>query len=143
MNGLRILHRVRAPSLVPLIDVLFILLIYFMVTSVYLDLDMIPASSSVEDAPASAAAPGQAADADTLLVRIDRQGGAVINGGTLPIGALAGALTEAVTVRGDNVMVLLMPSPYAPMQSLATALDAVAQSGAAGSQVMHLDVADP
>lgn len=143
MTGLRPLRRVRAPSLVPLIDVLFILLIYFMVTSVYLDLDMIPASSSVEDASANTAAPGQAADADTLLVRIDRQGRAVINGGVLPIGSLAAALAETVAVRGENVTVLLMPSPYAPMQSLATALDAVAQSGASGSQVLHLDVADP
>ena len=43
-------------SLVPLIDVMLILLVFFMVTSTYLNLDMIPFVERSEEAPAGAGA---------------------------------------------------------------------------------------
>ena len=39
----------RLISLVPMIDVLLIMLVFFMVTSTYLDLDMIPVARAADD----------------------------------------------------------------------------------------------
>ena len=60
-------------SLVAMIDVLLILLVFFMVTSTYLDLDMIPAVS--QDGEASSGTT-ETATAQPLLVRIGADGAA-------------------------------------------------------------------
>jgi len=129
-------------TLVPLIDVLFILLVYFMVTSVYLDLDMIPTSAG--DEAAEAASPGFGGDGEggaALLVRIDPAGRAVLRGETLDMTALEARLAEAVRGR-PALEVLLLPSPRAPVQALASALDALSAAGVARSRVLRLE-ADP
>ena len=68
-------------SMTPMIDVLFILLVFFMVTSTFLDLDMIPliggarpgAQSSDQSSPNSSPAPpaprGPATEIGSFLVR--------------------------------------------------------------------------
>lgn len=127
----------RTVTLVPLIDVLFILLIYFMVTSVYLDLDMIPASGT-PDAPGAATRTTDA-DPSVRLVRLDRSGQAVVGGRSLSFDELATALKDQVTL-DPNLSVLILPSPYAPMQSLAGALDAVVQAGVANSRILNLEI---
>ena len=68
-------------SLVPMIDVMLILLVFFMVTSTYLNLDMIPAAKRGEaqtDAPT--ATEGSGAGAGTLLIRIGADGVPVLRG---------------------------------------------------------------
>jgi biopolymer transport protein ExbD len=159
------LSRPRGPgarvTLVPLIDVLFILLVYFMVTSVYLDLDMIPAaggdpvqnpaagdaesadggdSAGAEGRPpgGAAAAPGDAALAGALLVRIAPDGQAVLRGTRLRPGALEERL-RAEARRRPDIEVVLLPSPRAPVQALATALDALARAGIPRSRILRLE----
>ena len=56
-------------SLVPLVDVLLILLVFFMVTSTYLDLDMIPTLDRTE---AEAEAPELAGGGGLLLSEVGR-----------------------------------------------------------------------
>ncbi|WP_172961064.1 ExbD/TolR family protein, partial [Oceaniglobus roseus] len=61
-------RQAAAISLVAMIDVLMILLVFFMVTSTYLDLDMVPLAGT--EAPA-ASAPAAARGAPArLLVRL-------------------------------------------------------------------------
>jgi biopolymer transport protein ExbD len=76
------LKRPRPPraliSLVAMIDVLLILLVFFMVTSTYLDLDMIPAVSQNDE---NSSPPETAkADAQPILVRIGADGQPVLRG---------------------------------------------------------------
>lgn len=84
------LARLRRPlariTLVPLIDVLFILLVYFMVTSTYLDLDMIPAAASDEGLQAPAGGAGQGG---RLLLQIRADGSVALRGQAMTPEALA------------------------------------------------------
>jgi biopolymer transport protein ExbD len=140
-------------TLVPLIDVLFILLVYFMVTSVYLDLDMIPAAGGdpVEtlpetDAPAAAedgagtpdSPDGAASPPGALLVRIAPDGAMVLRGARLGPADLEARLAEEVA-RRPGLDVVLLPSPRAPVQALATALDTLARAGITRSRVLQLE----
>ncbi|MEO1679937.1 MAG: biopolymer transporter ExbD [Pseudomonadota bacterium] len=128
-------------SLVPLIDVLFILLVYFMVTSVYLDLDMVPASPSGDAAATPPPAAGQGEAATTLLVRIDPAGQPVIRGRSFEMAGLEAALEGEMATR-PGLEVVLLPSPHAPMQALASALDAIAGAGVTRSRVLRLEEAE-
>ncbi|MEM9247614.1 MAG: biopolymer transporter ExbD [Pseudomonadota bacterium] len=127
-------------TLVPLIDVLFILLVYFMVTSVYLDLDMIPAGGTAEDPqtnvpPTVTEAPQET---QTLLLRIDASGQAVLRGQALGPDALRSALEQALAER-PGLTVLILPSPVAPTQALATTLDALTQVGVRDTRLIRIE----
>ena len=66
--GMKLTRRTEggpALSLVPLIDVMLILLVFFMVTSTYLDLDMIP---KVDQAEAPLTGAGPAAETQQMLL---------------------------------------------------------------------------
>ena len=60
-------------SLVPMIDVMLILLVFFMVTSTYLNLDMIPALAQSNRPVPSQAAKTETVS-ETLLIRIGTDG---------------------------------------------------------------------
>lgn len=117
-------------SLVPLIDVLFILLVYFMVTSVYLDLDMVP----VVDGGDAVAGAGQGGDRPTLLVRLDATGAPVLRGAVLTPEGLTRALADAPGAR-----VLILPSGAAPLQALAGVLDMLNGAGVRDAQLVRLE----
>jgi biopolymer transport protein ExbD len=129
----------RTVTLVPLIDVLFILLIYFMVTSIYLDLDMIPASGTPEE-PGAAAGAG-ASETASRLVRIDPSGRVVIGGASLAAGELEEVLRNEVAGSPD-LSVLILPSPQAPVQALAHTLDALVAAGVRNSRILNLEAAE-
>lgn len=119
-------------TLVPLIDVLFILLFYFMVTSVYLDLDMIPVSQETEE-------PGDAVDeppGGSILLRIDTEGRTVIRGTVIRATELSGWFQQ-----GDRAAntVLILPSGEAPVQALATVMDALARAGVTRTRLVRLE----
>lgn len=119
-------------SLVPLIDVLFILLVYFMVTSVYLDLDMIPV---VEPVQGTIAGPGGTADGlAPVLLRIDGAGRLHLRGMQLAPADLEGVLADSA-----ERQILILPSGRAPLQALATILDTAARVGAGNVSVLRLE----
>ena len=126
-------------SLVPMIDVMLILLVFFMVTSTYLDLDMIPAARR-SDAPADAptASPGQGAGAGTLLIRIGADGVPVLRGQRLDPTALADRLARQVA-EAPLTQVLLLPSPAARTQALVSVMDLATTAGITRLRVVRLE----
>ncbi|RDC74049.1 biopolymer transporter ExbD [Rhodovulum sp. 12E13] len=119
-------------SLAPMIDVLFILLVFFMVTSTYLDLDMIPAVAPEETAAAEPDAP----PGPTRLIRIGADGVPAVAGRALHGPALDAALTEAAAERAQ---VLVLPSGAAPVQALVSVMDAGARAGLPDMRVLRLE----
>ena len=127
-------------SIVSMIDVMMILLFFFMVTSSYLNLDMVPALQKSEDAPADAPpvpAPGTPA---TLLIRIAADGTAVVRGQTLDAAALTAVLKDRLTA-DPFTPVVLFPSGGAELQALITVMDIVTKAGAVRVRVIRLGVA--
>lgn len=134
--------RVPTITLTPLVDVLLILLVFFMVTSTYLDLDMIPMAEPAETPVETTtrdpeAAPGGAAGT-AVLIRLDSAGRAFLAGEQLE----GQALTDAVSGRlrgAPGVPVLILPSTRAPTQALVDVLGAVSGTGAERVQVVRFD----
>ncbi|UOA28968.1 biopolymer transporter ExbD [Pseudosulfitobacter sp. DSM 107133] len=118
----------RRVTLVPLIDVLFILLVYFMVTSVYRDLDMIPVvrAASVGTTPQEIAG-------TPLMLRIDAQGRVVMRGQNFAAADLADMAL------GPSVRVLVLPSGAAPLWALTDLMDALSASGVEDVRLVQLE----
>ncbi len=119
----------RRITLVPLIDVLFILLVYFMVTSVYRDLDMIPVVRAQDQSSGGA----QVSGGDTVLFRITANGDVTLRGTPLDPAALETALAQA------SGRVLILPSGAAPLWALTKVLDAVSVAGIADARLVRLE----
>ena len=122
-------------SLVPMIDVMLILLVFFMVTSTYLNLDMIPA---VDQGDASLDATATEGTAPPLLIRLGSDGVPTVRGVALLQDQLQGLLEERV--RDDPfVRVLILPSAAADVQSLVALMDTATQMGAVNVSVIRLE----
>ncbi len=132
-----ILHRRRPArgviSLVPMIDVMMILLVLFMVTSTYLNLDMIPvvrtSDGSTNPAPQPAA---------SLFLRIAADGSVALRGQRLSPDNLAQILQRAAD-REPTIRLLVLPSGAAPLQSLVSVMDLATQSGIRDLRIVRLD----
>ena len=122
-----------AISLAPMIDVLLILLVFFMVTSTYLDLDMIPAVSPDAE---GAAAPAEAAPGPTLLIRVGADGVPALRGRALAGPALGETLRAAAPGRPR---VLVLPSGAAPVQALVSVMEAATRAGLDDVRVLRLE----
>ena len=121
--------------LTPLVDVMLILLVFFMVTSTYLDLDMIPAGDTAEQAAAGGTG---ASGSATMLLRLSAGGSAVWRGRTLGPAALEAAIAAEVA-RVPGLSVVILPSGAAPVQALVGALEAAARGGAARTRVLRVE----
>ena len=129
--------RRNALSVVSMIDVMMILLFFFMITSSYLNLDMVPALQKSDAAPT--AAPTQAAPASaTLLIRINAEGQAQVAGKVIATAELS-ALVAARVAADPALPVLLFPSGAADLQSLITVMDAVTAAGATRVKVIRIE----
>ncbi|MDP5217226.1 biopolymer transporter ExbD [Ruegeria sp. 2205SS24-7] len=142
MSGDLSLRRPKPPraliSLVPMIDVMLILLVFFMVTSTYLNLDMIPALAQ-RDAPA----PVQAASdtpAGVLLIRLGADGQPVLRGQAFEAEALAELLSARLS-DAPGLQVIILPTGSARMQALVSLMDLVTQSGVREMRVVRLEAA--
>lgn len=125
--------------LTPLVDVMLILLVFFMVTSTYLDLDMIPVGPEAAEAPAAPQAGGAGGDRGaTLLLRISADGRAVLRGRPLDGAALEAALTAEA---GRPLLVL--PSAAATAQDLVTVMEAAARAGVTDAQIVRVEGEGP
>ncbi len=144
-------------SMTPLIDVMFILLVFFMVTSTFLDLDMIPlvgASRSGTESPGTAApktvAPktvtpdslaaqsGALPEAGSLMVRISAEGRTFVSGRPVD----AEGLTTMVATRvaaGSSKPILVLSSGFATTQALVSLLDLLARAGAQDVRVVRIE----
>lgn len=126
----------------PLVDVMMILLVFFMVTSTYLDLDTLPLVQDRAEAP-DAPDPGPAAGpgaASVLMVRIAADGRPHLRGAALDQAGLAAALAAARRARPDLAVVVL-PSAEADVQALVDVMEAAARAGAPALRVVRLEPA--
>lgn len=148
--------RIRRPEragptilLTPLVDVLLILLVFFMVTSTYLDLDMIPMAEPAETPVATVAPPANArgegsgegsaeasAASGTILIRLNAGGRAFLGGAELAGAALSDAVARRLARTGP-APVLILPSVRASTQALVDVLGAVSAAGAEQVQVVR------
>ncbi len=123
-------------SLVPMIDVMLILLVFFMVTSTYLNLDMIPAVKPSEGSTADS----PQAPAGTLMIRLGADGVPVLRGTALDGEALQSTLSAAVSDE-PLTQVVILPSGAAQTQALITVMDAAALAGVTRLRVLRLEAA--
>ncbi|OBY25615.1 ExbD/TolR family protein, partial [Leisingera sp. JC1] len=123
-------------SLVPMIDVMLILLVFFMVTSTYLNLDMIPA---VKPAEATANSTTQT-PAGTLMIRLGSDGVPVLRGTALDAETLQSTLSAAIAEE-PLTQVVILPSGAAQTQALITVMDTAALAGVTRLRVLRLEAA--
>lgn len=122
-------------SLVPLVDVLLILLVFFMVTSTYLDLDMIPAAERRDEA---ATAPAATSGGGALLIRLAPDGRTWLRGRPLDPGALRAALAAHLR-DAPGAAVSVLASPRAEMQALVTLMDTATEAGVARLRILRTE----
>ncbi len=115
-------RRRAAISLTPLIDVVFILLVFFMLASSFLDWRAIDL-----DAPARAG--GGASLEGALLVEL-RPDGIRLSGETVSLAGLAERAAAAVAERPEQ-KVLVWPSEGVPLQDTVLVLDRLTAAGVA------------
>ena len=131
--------RLRHLSLVPLVDVMLILLVFFMVTSTYLDLDFLPIVEqsdgiALPDVPDVRGSDGPV----SLLVRVRPDGRFAIRGRVLDQEKLASFLTFE-TENLASVRVILLPSGSAPVQALVNAIEAATAADVRTLRVVRLE----
>lgn len=122
-------------SLVPMIDVMLILLVFFMVTSTYLNLDMISMVETTDEAPSTAAPTEQSSP---LIIRLGADGVPVIRGQRLTTETLT---TEIQAKLADDPLasVVLLPSGNANTQALVSVMDTATIAGATRLRLIRLE----
>lgn len=127
-------------SLVPMIDVMLILLVFFMVTSTYLNLDMIPVvKRSSTPAPAEPTTTG--GTGTSLMIRIGADGIPTARGVGLDLPALETLFLDNMKT-APNLQVLVLPSGAADMQALVSVMDVATRAGVTNLRVVRLEVAE-
>ena len=120
-------------SLVPMIDVMLILLVFFMVTSTYLNLDMIPALRPGEGSAESDSAPDV-----RLMIRIQADGQPSMRGETLSPQDLNRVLEQALA-KDPLTQLVILPSGAASTQALITVMDLATTAGMQNMRVLRLE----
>ena len=125
-------------SLVPMIDVMLILLVFFMVTSTYLNLDMIPAVRQQDQAQNQAQNQASAPDASaTVMIRLGADGGAVIRGQPVSDRDLEQFLR--LRLREEPLtQVVVLPTGAAKTQALISVMDVATRAGVLRLRVIRL-----
>ena len=139
---MRLASRERTPpaiSLVAMIDVLMIMLVFFMVTSTYLHLDMIPMAERGDDTP-PVSQPLDGEGQARLLVRLGADGLAHIQGQSVSTDALSDVLAARISA-APALEILVLPSGGAPVQALVSVMDGAVAAGATRVRVVRLEAA--
>ncbi len=125
----------RLIPLTPLVDVFLILLIFFMVTSSFLNIDMIPAFAQ-DEAPSAGGAPSETSS--SVLVRINPDGRLIYRSQSYGAAQFVEVLAEqSADISQANIVVL--PSARATMQALVSVVDSLTLAGAQSVQVVQLE----
>lgn len=118
--------RRRLIGLTPLIDVVFILLLFFMLASRLTQLHVVPISTPVA-APAAQDL-NQQGRAPALLLRVRGQGQLDLNGEPVTLDGLPAALASWLT-RRPALRVLVLPSDQVQLQTTMQVFDQLAAAG--------------
>ena len=132
----RPVHRRSIISVVSMIDVMMILLFFFMVTSTYLNLDMVPALQKADDAPTATTT----IPSTTLMIRIAADGTAMVGGQAFDAASLT-TLLQARLATDPLTPIVLFPSGAAHLQDLIRTMDVVTKSGAVRVKVIRIEAA--
>ena len=116
-------------SLTPLIDVVFILLIFFMLASSFLDWRAIDLDAPLQASGAAASTEG------ALLIEI-KPGGLRLAAEPVTLDALAGRVGERLAVKPDR-RVLIKPSEGVPLQRTVDVLDRLEAIGVADMSLIR------
>ena len=126
-------------SVTPLVDVMMILLVFFMVTSTYLDLDMIPLVGGDRpggDRPAPVPVE-RVQQASSLLIRLAADGRVYVSGEQVSLAGLSSLVQIRLTTR-PTTPILVLPSGAATTQALVSLMDAIALAGGTNVRVVRL-----
>jgi len=140
---MRLPRRQFAPrmSITSLIDLMLILLFFFMISSTYINLRMIPlvSAAGAGDVPGAAAAGAVALDRpDRLLIRLGADGAPALAGGRVDHPSLRRIVAERLA-RDPRGAVLVLPSGGASTQALVSLLDTLAAAGARDVRLVRLE----
>jgi biopolymer transport protein ExbD len=127
-------------SLVSMIDVLMIMVIFFMVTSTFLDLDMLPLSPG-PDQPATGLPDPETGAGGAVLVTIGADGSLRLGGRRLDADALTEALRARAAQAPAALRVTVFPAGQAPVQALASVMQAATAAGVARLAILQPDLA--
>ncbi|MDP2700178.1 biopolymer transporter ExbD [Thalassospira sp.] len=107
-------------GLTPLIDVVFILLIFFMLASSFLDWRGFEMSVSIRDGSTT-----RQSDTRSMTIEIDQAGGITLNGEVIAITRLVPMLRE----QPDGTKFYIRPVNGATLQQLVSVMDALGRGG--------------
>jgi biopolymer transport protein ExbD len=113
--------RRRLITLTPLIDVVFILLLFFMLASRLTQLQALPIDASARSQTQTETVPA-------LLVRIHADGSLDLNGEPMPADTLADRVRASLT-RAPELRVLVEPHDQVPLQTTLRLFDRLAAAG--------------
>lgn len=117
----RPLPRKRLLSLTPLIDVVFILLLFFMLASSFVEWRAIGLNVPKAER-------GRGPDQPSLRVRLTGDGGLYLNGDAVTLKSL-GQRIQPVLRRNAEQPVAVLPESGVPLQRLVSVLDSVTAAG--------------
>ncbi len=109
-------------SLTPLIDVVFILLIFFMLASNFFDWQQLPLTTSISEG-------AQAGTGEGLYVILEAEGKVQLNGESLSLRRLERQLRRALSANPE-ITVQLEPRAGVPLQTMIGLFDRLVQNGA-------------
>ncbi|QPC41839.1 biopolymer transporter ExbD [Kaustia mangrovi] len=119
-------RRRAAPSLTPLIDVVFLLLLFFMLASTFARFASVDIAIGQEGG-------GAPSDRPAVLVSVTQEGGYAVNGTAVELAALAQALADAAAE--EEVRIIVKPSASARAQDVLQAVER-AKAAAVGPVVL-------
>ena len=125
-------------SLVPMIDVMLIMLVFFMVTSTYLNLDMVPVFERPEEKISDNSVPDNKNQASTMLIRLNSNGKSYFMGRPFENTELMKLIKNKITL-DPTTSILVFPSNRADTQSLVALMDMVTLAGSTNMRIIRLD----
>ena len=125
-------------SLVPMIDVMLIMLVFFMVTSTYLNLDMVPIFERPKESVFNDNTAGDKNKNNTILIRLNSNGIPYFMGKPYEKAELAELIETKIAIN-PATSVLVFPSHHADTQSLVSLMDTVTLAGSSKLRIIRLD----
>lgn len=135
----RPVRRQQIISVISMIDVMMILLFFFMVTSSYLNLDMVPAVQSTAQEPQAGPVAAEPVSR-TVLIRISAAGVPILAGRSLAPAALDQVL-KSYLAEDPLTSVIVLPSGGANLQALVSLMDQITGAGIVRVKVVRLAAA--
>lgn len=127
-------------NLTPLIDVVFLLLIFFMVSTTFDSTSQLKINLPEADTQQQQNEPKQ------LKISINAKGVYYLNGRALQqqnSQALSAAISRQLDQEGKDIQVIIQPDAVSPVQAMVTAMNVVGQMGLANLSIQTIQPVNP